>query len=370
MKTSGGKRWVPKLQFSLRWFLIFATLTCVTIGVYFSLRSVAFPVPAVMQFDEQTSARVAEVVEHQAPWIADSVRHNASVAKSQAEITYGLSWRDDVTPEMEAARVKFLLGDLDRIYHRHNSDYVLIDQHESEFVAAALRAQAAPKSFRHAASAAAVLAHFGDSTQLNEMVDLYIANGQLDHELYNLCLCFDREQTTTEPDFIEALKAQIANANCSDQYRLTFAEQLLSVDESILAAVSLDVARNTKIDSVREKSIAWLIENNGDTESWQLAISFLEAPENLENWYDCGKVVHAVLVNQSLQKQDSKTRARIMDLVQGVGRKHDQGLRAIVDHGGQTFESYFRAIVAKPETRISIAAGIDGAEAVHYRRRV
>jgi len=322
---------------------------CAIIGWYTANRSTTFAVPEVIQFDEGVAARVSEVVEHRAYWIIDSIGENAEEDEIRRKIAYGLPALEDTTPELEAARVAFILQDLNKVYFRHDRDVKLIDKHAAEFEAAAKKASSAPEHFNHAASAAAILMRFGDSTQLGAMVDLYVANGEQSHELYHLCICFSRDQTAQEPKFIEALQRQISNKQCTEHYRITFAEQLSDLDPTILAKAHLDIAENSIVQSSREDSIAWLLKNTGEDKAFELALDFLSLPENHKSQYRCNEVIEAVLGSERFGESAPQLRIKLVAIIEKLAMLHSECFHEVISHSGNEFEPFIERAIANPK---------------------
>ena len=360
--SPGNKRRLFKPQFGFRWLFLAFTVTCVGFGFYMANRSVTFSVPAVMFVDEQSAARVSSVTEHKAWWFGGSVEENAKESALRDKIAYGLPETEDVTPELEAARVKFLLDNLDRIYHRSKSDRELIDRYPKEFKAAATRAIAAPKHFAHAASAAAVLARLGEPHRLAETVDRYVAAGSSESDLYEMCVCFSRQQTAAEPKFIEALRDHIADPNCSDQRRNTFALQLSEIDPELYESVQWGIARDSAIPSMRDDSIVWLVENRPNDEAVELAIQHLSEPAVKNSYWSCVDVLNAVLKSNKFRKDDSAFQKRFVPLAEKLATLHTECLSKIVDQDGGVFEPFIRKMIAEPKSGAQLSLAFYAAE--------
>ena len=359
--VSRNKRRLFKPQIGFRWLFLVFTVTCVGFGVYMANRSVTFSIPAVMFVDEQTAARVSSVTEHKAWWVG-SVKQNAKESVLRDKIAYGLPDPEDVTPELEAARVKFLLDDLDRIHHRSKRDCELIDRHAKEFKVAAIEAIAAPKHFPHAASAAAVLAQLGEPHRLAETVDRYVAAGSSANDLYEMCICFSRQQTAAEPKFVEALRAHIGDPNCSDQHRDTFAEQLSEIDPELYESVQWRLAKGSAILDMRDESIVWLIENRPNDEAVELAMQYLSEPAVQKEHYYCVRVLNAVLKSSKFRTDDPAFQKRFVPLAEKLATQHTQCLSIIVDQDGSVFDPFIRKVIAEPKSGKHLSLAFSAAE--------
>ncbi len=356
--ASRSNRQFLKPQFSFRLLFVVVTVICVAFGVYMANRSVTFAVPAVMPLDKDDGVRVATITEHRSYWYADEIRLNAKAERLRLKIAYGLPSPRSVTPGIELARVEFMLEDLTNIYHRSERDLKLIDQYPAEFRKVAKEGVAAPQHFSHAATAAAVLARLGDSSQLGRVVDLYKANGALAPELYDLCICFSKKQTAAEQKFIQALKDQIEIDGCSEQHRQTFAEQLSDIDPKLYESVQFEFAAEAQILAIRSDSIVWLLENRASDQVFEIAMDYLSDSNVQQEYYNCVEVLSAVLKSDWFANCDRTSQERFVELAERLGTLHYQCFSEIANHGGKLFEPFMRESISNPEGRFELESAV------------
>ena len=315
-----------------------------------------------MPFDENAGMRVATIIEQRAPWIANSVRKNSRAAAEQNKVRYGLPESGEVTPQLELARKEILLQDLDRIYHRSPSDIRLIEKYADEFIPVARNTMGNGPAFPLAASAASVLQRLEGSPQLGMMVNRYIKNGSPDHQLYDLCICFDQEQTALEPKFVNALKAQLANPSCGDQFRITFAEQLARVDPSLIESVHWTIARDSTKGNMRSDSIAWLVSHTGKPEAFKIAMEYLAEPGAQKEYYYCIEVVDAILNSKPFQDDEIAFADEIAGSLQLTARKHTECLGSLVRSKNRVFAPLFRELAQAAESKEQLRLAVAGVQ--------
>jgi hypothetical protein len=340
--------------------LLLFTAVSVGTGWYILNRPVKFDVPSVMEFDEGTAQKVAEVIEYLSSGMRREVRENAQRLAAEREAMYSYAGVDRATLDQSEARKNILLANLADLYFHSKKDWKLADLHRAEFIAAATEQVKPSVYFQRAAGAAAVLDRFGSPNEFPAIVQRCLGVGALERDLRHLFLYFDHQRLLLEPQIVERLKELVNDPACHDSYRVKFAEFLTSVDSSILKSVHKSIVENSGDAKRRSDSIEWLVENDPTEAHFQLAIDFLSVAKHQSPSYKCNGILQAMFNSEELQASHLKIRKEFVSVAIRLSKKHNDYLRRLGHHGGSDFEPFFRASIESPRNGDELRACLSG----------
>lgn len=356
MVTEGKqKSWRP--QFSLR-MMLFVFMTVAAVGSwYVSILPATFPVPVVMEFDEQCGARATHITVSRNWDFERDVHENEQDKALKQSVAYGLPIDKEPTSEQLHARKVQLLEDLRAVNFRR--DVALIEANRAEFEEAARKDLKTATGFTQAANAAGLLHFLGDKEQFPAIVQRYLNDGSKPSDLQYLIFGFsfcDDAPLLESPAIVNSLRAHSNDAALPGRDRLYFAEQLAKIDPAIVRGVHRALA----FENMERSSIEWLLVNEPDEECLRLAIKLLSDPKNQRHWYRCGGLMKAVLGSADKLKGNVESWNEFALLAIELAKRNAQLFRSLIDHGGEDFKPFLEATIESPEYKWQLSSAIYG----------